>query len=194
MMTEGKLGLSSLREERMRAVAKHCRGRTLDVGCGPGNLFINDFIGAEHGLGVDVFAYPGVGAVVEDPTRMPFPDASFDTITLIAVGGHIPKSKRVAEFAELARLLSPGGRLILTEGEPVTQFLTHKWAELYGRVRGEADMDSVRGMEFDEEYCMPRQELLRYLDTPPLRFTARHRFMWGLNNVYIAEKTGVPLE
>jgi len=49
-------------------------------------------------------------------------------------------------------------------------------------------MDSERGMDEEEEYCMPMQELLSYLNTPPLKFKKRKRFMWGLNNIYIAEK------
>ena len=32
-----------LRDERMYYVAKHCRGRVLDVGCGPGNMFLRKF-------------------------------------------------------------------------------------------------------------------------------------------------------
>jgi hypothetical protein len=51
-------------------------------------------------------------------------------------------------------------------------------------------MDTCRGMAEDEEYCMPRQEIFKYLNTPPLRLVARKRFMWGLNNLYIARKQG----
>jgi perosamine synthetase len=188
MGTEGNFGLSSLREERMRIVAKYCEGRVLDVGCGQGNLFIKEFIGEKNGVGIDVFPYEGVTNIVEDMTNMPFKDSSFDTITLIAVGGHIPKPKRKAEFREFSRLLKPGGLLIMTEGEPVTQFLTHKWRHFYCGLQGKLDMDSERGMDEEEQYCMPRAELLSYLNTPPLRFKMRKHFMWGLNNVYVASK------
>lgn len=188
MATEGQFGLPSLREERMRMVARYCQGRVLDVGCGPGNLFIKEFIGEENGIGIDVFPYQGVSNVIPDMTGLPFEDSSFDTVTLIAVGGHIPKSKRKAEFAEFVRMLRPGGFLIMTEGEPLTQFLTHKWRKFFDGLQGKKDMDSERGMDEEEEYCMPKQELLSYLNTPPLEFKKRKRFMWGLNNIYIAEK------
>jgi SAM-dependent methyltransferase len=188
MGTEGNFGLSSLREERMRIVAKYCEGRVLDVGCGQGNLFIKEFIGEKNGVGIDVFPYEGVTNIVEDMTNMPFEDSSFDTITLIAVGGHIPKPKRKAEFKEFSRLLMPGGLLIMTEGEPVSQFLTHKWRHFYCGLQGKLDMDSERGMDEEEQYCMPRAELLSYLNMPPLRFKMRKHFMWGLNNVYVASK------
>jgi SAM-dependent methyltransferase len=181
-------GLTSLRDERMWHVARECRGNVLDIGCGPGNLFIEKFIGTDRGIGVDVFAYEGVRNIVADPTRLPFADGSFETVTLIAVGGHIPSHLRVSEFAEIARVLRPGGRLVMTEGEPITQLLTHKWQELYFGVQGKLDMDRERGMEHDEEYCMPRAELLGYLNTPPLRHAYTRSFQWGLNHVYVAEK------
>ena len=188
MLTDGKFGLSSLREERMRIVASFCRGKVLDIGCGFGNLFINEFIGKENGIGIDIFPYAGVDTIVEDRIDIPLGDCSFDTITLIAVGGHIPKSKRVAEFKEFTRLLKPGGAIVMTEGESITQFLVHKWSRLYHGLQGHLDMDTERGMEEDEEFCMPRKELLSYLNTPPLKFVGRKRFMWGLNNVYMSIK------
>ncbi len=191
---DGLLGLSSLREERMRAVLEHCRGRVLDVGCGPHNLFIQRFVGTAGGsVGIDVYPYPGVENVISDPTRLPFADGSFDTVTLIGVGGHIPRSIRAREFAELARVLVPGGRLVMNEGEPVTQLLLHHWLRFYFGLAGKKDLDSERGMAEDEELCMPRAELRGYLDTPPLRLLLEKRFMWGLNTVYVAEKqAGAP--
>ncbi len=188
MGTEGKLGLSSLREERMRTVAEYSRGQVLDIGCGPGNIFIKQYIGASNGTGIDLFSYEGVENVVEDMTNLPFEDYSFDTVTLIAVGGHIPKSKRSAEFNEFTRVLKPEGILIMTEGEPITQYLVHKWSHFYLGLQGKLDMDSERGMGEEEEYCMPREELLSHLNTPPLKLIKRRRFMWGLNNLYIAQK------
>ncbi len=184
----GKFGLSSLREERMSAVAGLCRGKVLDVGCGPGNLFIRDYIGAHRGIGIDVFPYHGVENIVSDMTKIPFADSSFDTVTLIAVGGHIPKKQREDEFREFVRLLKPAGVLIMTEGEPVTQFLVHKWASFYGHMRKRPDMDTVRGMADGEQYCLPRSELFHYLNTPPLKMIEIKHIMWGLNNIYIARK------
>lgn len=188
MGPRGYFGLTSMRDERMWQVAQFCRGRVLDVGCGPGNLFIKNFIGHERGIGVDFFAYDGVDNLIEDPTNLPFPDESFDTLTLVAVGGHIPKNLRELEFIEFARLLKPGGRLVMTEGEPVTQLLSHKWQHFFLGLQGKVDMDHERGMEEDEEYCMPQAELLRYLNSNSLRLELRRSFQWGLNNLYVAQK------
>lgn len=184
----GMFGLSSLREERMRMVAGYSKGSVLDVGCGPENLFIRDFIGEEQGVGIDIFPYQGVKNLVPDMTCLPFKESSFDTVTLIAACSHIPKPKRKDEFSEFARVLKKGGLLLVTEGEPVTQLLIHKWVKFFLGLQGKKDLDSERGMDKDEEYCMPRQELLSYLNISPLKFIERKPFMWGLNNLYIAQK------
>lgn len=182
-------GLSSLRDERMRTVARYCTGRVLDIGCGPNNRFVRQFYRNPESIGIDCHPYNGVDKLVDDMARLPFPDASFDTVTLIAVGGHIPRSKRVPEFREFSRVLKVGGRLLMTEGEPITQFLHHKWKYLYYGMQGEQDMDTERGMHEDEEYAMPRKEILTYLNTPPLLLVNHVRFMWGLNNLYFAKKS-----
>jgi ubiquinone/menaquinone biosynthesis C-methylase UbiE len=189
---ESKWGLLSLRDERMMAVASYCAGKVLDIGCGPGNYFVQHFIGTSNGLGIDIYPYEGVENVVDDMSHLPFEDNSYDTVTLIAVGGHIPKPNRVAEFKEFARILKPAGKLIMTEGEPITQWINHKWYSIFYAILGKKDMDSERGMDAEEEYCMPYHEIVQYLNTSPLRFRQQVKFQWGLNNIYIAEKANEP--
>ena len=187
---ENRFGLTSLREERFELVAKHSTGRVLDIGCGKDNLFTKNWLDHPGSVGIDVYSYDGVEHVHKDMTNLPFSDNSFDTVTLIAVGGHIPQSARIAEFVEIARVLKPGGTLLMTEGEPITQTLDHLWRHFSYALVGKKDMDSERGMEEDEQYCMPFQEILGYLNTPPLRLVKHEKFMWGLNNIYVAKKFG----
>lgn len=184
----GYFGLTSMRDERMGRAAQFCNGRVLDIGCGPANLFVTKFIGKDRGVGIDVYRYEGVENIVDDMANLPFPDASFDTVSLIAVGGHIPKSARKREFIEFARILKPGGRLVMTEGEPITQFLAHAWQYFFLRLQGKVDMDHERGMDEEEQYCMPKAELLSYLNASPFRLVLIHSFQWHLNFVYVAEK------
>ena len=183
------LGLTAMRDERMWQFERFSKGKVLDIGCGPGNLFIRNFIGTERGIGIDFFAYDGVDTVIDDPTHLPFADETFDTVTLIAVGGHIPQNVRVAEFAEIARILKKGGRLLMSEGEPFTQWFTHKWQDFYYvTLLRQEHMDHERGMEHDEQFCMPAAEMLSYLNTPPLKHVETHRFQWGLNRIEVAER------
>ncbi len=53
-----------------------------------------------------------------DARRLPYPDASFDGAYLVAVLGEIPDQD--AALRELARVLKPGGRLVVGElfGDP----------------------------------------------------------------------------
>ena len=184
---ERTFGLTSLRDERMEVVAEEASGHILDIGRGPGNRFIREWAG--EGVGMDVFAYEGVEMVHEDMMSFPFADATFDTVTLIAVGGHIPQHVRVGEFAEIARVLKPGGRLLMTEGEAITQTMGHLWRRFSFALIGKKDMDSERGMREDEQYCMPFNEIMGYLNTPPLKFAKQVEFMWGLKHLYIAQKS-----
>jgi ubiquinone/menaquinone biosynthesis C-methylase UbiE len=63
------------------------------------------------GLHPDQFSYSGVD-IVSDITSIPEPDASFDAILCVEVLEHVPDP--VAAVHELARLVRPGGVLILT--------------------------------------------------------------------------------
>ena len=66
---------------------------------------------AERGLA-------NVGATRGDATELPFGDRSFDAVVLTAVLGEIPDQG--AALSEIARVLRPGGRLIVGElfGDP----------------------------------------------------------------------------
>jgi len=186
---ESSFGLTSLRDERFEIVAMHAKGRVLDIGCGKDNLFIKNWCDHPLSVGIDVYDYGGGEWVHKDMTNLPFADSTFDTVSLVAVGGHIPEHLRVKEFVEFTRVLKPGGNLLMTEGEPITQTVSHLWRRFSYSAIGKKDMDSERGMEEDEQFCMPFNEIMQYLNTPPLRFTRRIRFMLGLNNLYIAQKS-----
>src|SRR5689334_17919677 len=94
MFTEGKFGLSSLRDERYAYVSKEVKTPCLDVGCGEGNLFIKKYLKG-RGKGIDVFDYNGLldkQCVLRDITKFPFKNNTFNSVVLIASINHIPKS------------------------------------------------------------------------------------------------------
>ena len=97
----------------------------LDVGCGDGTLAR---IAARHGTILVVGCDPdprmiaraaapaargeaGVGLAVARAQALPFADGSFDVVTCIAVLAFVPDT--AAAIAEMARVLRPGGRLVI---------------------------------------------------------------------------------
>ncbi len=96
----------------------------LDAGCGVGK-FNSALRNAGCVLGID-FSWEGLirfqrpvcaslGLVQADITRMPFRDHVFDVALSCQVLSHVPTVDLRSQFlSELARVLKPGGRLILT--------------------------------------------------------------------------------
>lgn len=114
-----------LRRLRVNHVCGHIPtgARVLDIGCGDGYLFrrLGDRIW--EGIGIDP-ALPGT--VVGHRYRLlsgSFPEglperSQFDVITLLAVLDEVPPAALPALAHACARLLRPGGRLIVTVASP----------------------------------------------------------------------------
>jgi len=119
-------------EGRFRRVVPEATryARVLEVGCGTGFFLLNlaqaGLVGEAHCTDIS----PGmVAACVENGRRLgievtgevadaealPYPDASFDLVVGHAVVHHLPDLETC--FKELARVLAPGGRLVIA-GEP----------------------------------------------------------------------------
>ena len=139
-----RLGLRSMRDERTLAALAHCRGRLLDIGCGEGNQLVRSYPGP--GVGVDVFGWPGID-ILCDTARLPFPDAAFQTVTLLATLNHIPNREDV--LRECHRVLTPDGRLLVTMIGPFLGRVRHRlawWdADQTERTRAEIGRASRRG-------------------------------------------------
>ena len=94
-------------------------GRLLDVGCGNGQFLAAAAAAGWTAVGIDFDVeaiaaarrLPGVEAEVGDLADRRFETASFDAVMLNNVIEHVPDP--VAVFAECARLLRPGGRLVM---------------------------------------------------------------------------------
>lgn len=106
----------------------------LDYGCGAGDLMrVLGELGARAAFtGCDVSSGmlaevpkrwpeglgPAPALAPQDGARTPFADASFDIATISAVLHHVPLEERRAVYAELGRVLKPGGRLYVFEHNP----------------------------------------------------------------------------
>jgi SAM-dependent methyltransferase len=111
--------------KRDRFIIKHLKqqarkaGRPLqilDVGCGGGRLYLKRY-GEVRGVEPDdalrrlaerdyAEVKPGLA------NEIPYPDASFDVVTLIDVFGHIEKEQKDSSILEMFRVLRPGGIFI----------------------------------------------------------------------------------
>jgi SAM-dependent methyltransferase len=109
-------------QEASEALKGRTAGRILDVGCGTGGTGVaiqNAGVNGSY-FGVDVSAVAlaftqerGTGAVIGgEAERLPFKDACFDLITVLDVLSQRDVDERLA-IAELARVLKPGGTLLV---------------------------------------------------------------------------------
>lgn len=166
-----------LLEWRIRMVLPHVRGRLLDIGCGTNEL-VRAYAG--EGTGVDVYPWDGANLVVENTARLPFPDQTFDTVTIIAALNHIPNRDEVLREAD--RILKPDGRFVMTMIPPrisrVWHFLRKPW-----------DSDQhERGMIEGELYGLTTRHVHRLLTEAGFRITETRYFMCGLNCLTVARK------
>jgi SAM-dependent methyltransferase len=169
-------------EIRIGIVGNMVRGRLLDVGCGGNRLVAEYRARGGSGTGIDIHPWTGVDMVVTDASRLPFADASFDTITFVACINHIVN--RAEALIEARRLLAPGGQVLLTNLTPRLSRIWHAWAFW--------DPDQrQRGMAAGEVFGLTHAELMALATNAGFELAARHRFSWGLNSLYVL-RAGAP--
>lgn len=110
--------LTSLRAERLAAALGEIEGRLLDIGAGD-NMLVRlhqpastDDADARRSIGLDVFDWGGGCVIVENCRRLPFDDATFDTVSFVGCLNHIPERRDA--LREAYRVLQPGGKLVVT--------------------------------------------------------------------------------
>lgn len=177
-MSIGTRVVEDLARRRRERVRRHVKGRLLDIGCGD-NRLVREY---GSGVGVDVVDWGDVDLVVEDTARLPFEDASFDSVSFVACLNHIPNREEVLD--EARRVLRPDGRLIATMIPPALSAVWHRLIHPW-------DPDQHgRDLHEGEVWGITNEEMLRMLSRHRFRLVARERFVLRLNNLYVA----VPVE
>jgi len=124
------------------------QGTLLDVGCGPGALLYRVRGRVRQTVGLDLSdevlrqaktafqqrqtATDGALAtfVLGDGTRLPFRNASFDSILCTETLEHVPDDAAV--LSELARVLKPGGRLAVSVPDTLPEVIQRRLAPWSG--------------------------------------------------------------
>ncbi|MCX7002226.1 MAG: methyltransferase domain-containing protein [bacterium] len=125
--------LASLRFRHARralAMVPRTPQAVLDVGCGVAPVFLAS-LQAGRRCGIDRFTAPvphhdGITMLACDLVRdphLPFENASFDAVTMLAVWEHIPTPVLSAVCREVHRCLRDGGRFIITTPAPLGQLV-----------------------------------------------------------------------
>lgn len=95
---------------------QHCRGRLLDLGCGKVPYYeaykdhVADIVCVDWELSFHGNQHIDFACDLTKP--LPFKTGEFDTVLLLDVLEHVPNPQEV--WCEIARILRPGGKLILT--------------------------------------------------------------------------------
>ena len=177
--------------ERLRALARPGGLEVLDVGCGSGAMLraLEEEGLLRRGVGVDRSAEMiaiatergSLGGLLSyetiDGPRLPFPDASFDVVTSLLSFRYLDWDPIVAE---IARILRPGGRLLVVDmaAAPVHPselgaLARGKLADWIGALRAPAWREARRRLVARPEWA----EMLRY---NPVR--SEHEFTWYLES------------
>ena len=160
----------------------------LDIGCGsrPWFLLRTSF---DRRVGLDQVApaegaWPAgtemIRATLAGEMRLPFPDAAFACVTCLAVLEHLEPAGLPSLFAEMRRVLNPGGRLVLTTPHAASDPV----------LRALARLGLLSREEIDEHQVLFRRRdllaLLRNARFPEAGIRVRG-FLWGWNILALAD-------
>jgi 2-polyprenyl-3-methyl-5-hydroxy-6-metoxy-1,4-benzoquinol methylase len=157
--------------------------RVLDVGCADGALFRKFRSQIEEVVGID----PTLRQSVEmDRCRLisgQFPDnvpdtGPFDAITMLAVLEHIQSEEQPRWATACARLLKPGGYLIITAPSPVVD----RVLALLKFIR------LIDGMSLEEHYGFEPRCVPSLFSVGTMELVKAGRFQLGLNNLFVFRK------
>ncbi|MFB6297098.1 MAG: class I SAM-dependent methyltransferase [Salinirussus sp.] len=107
----------------------------LDVGCGDGKRTLAN-LGDARAVGLDFSRrqtrlarrnVPGAHPVQGDMLAVPLGSETVDAITAYHAVFHVPRDRHPAVYREFARVLRPGGRVLMTVGTGAYQTVRSDW-------------------------------------------------------------------
>lgn len=159
----------------------HAGDRVLDVGCFDGALIDCVLPRISAAVGVDPLATPTQNGKVTIlrgtfPGDTPLAGESFDCITMLAILEHVEDPIALGDAC--ARLLKPGGRLVLTVPHPFVDYIVH--ALVWVGASDPADLEGHHGFDVNQTEQI-------FVDAG-FRLVVQRTFELGLNRLYVFEK------
>jgi SAM-dependent methyltransferase len=169
--------LQSWRERKVRAWLKP-GARVLDIGCHQGEFLERLAPTIRDSVGLDPLARPRTAAsfalrAIPFAEPLDYPAGRFDAIILLATLEHIRDKAPLAR--EAARLLAPGGRLIMTVPSPRVDDIVHTLVRL-----GLAD-----GMSLEEHHGFKPADTGPIFRAGGLELEHHSTFQLGLNHLFV---------
>lgn len=155
--------------------------RLLDIGCHDRVLIDRVLDRIEGAVGMDGIIEPAQDGKVElrqglFPQDGAFADASFDSITALAVLEHVHDPDAFA--AACHRVLRPGGRVVLTVPHPFVDRII----DLLIALR------LADGMDFEEHHGFDVAETGPIFERAGFQIAAKRGFQLGLNRLFVFER------
>jgi len=168
--------LTTNEDIRIHEALKWIQGYVLDIGCGNNRLISEYRQKGGFGLGVDIFDWGKQDIIIEDTSKLPFNESTFDTVTMIACINHIPN--RLEVMSEAYRILKPDGSLVLTNLTPALSKIWHMYAFW--------DKDQhQRGMREGEVFGLKDSEVETLANKSGFLLKMKRHFSWNLNTIFV---------
>lgn len=156
----------------------------LDIGCGWEFRLLKEVEPhIKSGVGIDFKVREAEAGKIKThnfmlDSKLPFPDESFDVVSMVAVLEHL--ANPVQMIMEIERVLKAGGRLVLTvpskASKPVLELLAYRLKVI--------NADEIR----DHKKYYGKKELLDILKNTNLIVECHKYFQFGFNNLFVAKK------